>query len=207
MKEVYDSSYYFFENLEKVAELPDNVLKAKIGMMRSAYKMGDARKTITSSEKLLESDLITEEIAREASFMNAKSNFALGNFDRALTSFRRVAVEVTSSEGAESKYRVAQILYKKAKYDESEDLIYEFIDQNTPHQYWMARMFILLADISLQKGDEFQARATLESLKDYYQIEDDGILDEVKAKLSEINMEMDNDTLRVEGNILKEYPF
>ncbi|MCF8223365.1 MAG: tetratricopeptide repeat protein [Bacteroidales bacterium] len=207
LREVYDSSYYFFEKLEKVAELPDNVLKAKIGMMRSAYKMGDARKTITSSEKLLESDLITEEIAREASFMNAKSNFALGNYDRALARFRRVAVEVTSSEGAESKYRVAQILYKKAKYDESEDLIYEFIDQNTPHQYWMARMFILLADISLQKGDEFQARATLESLKDYYQVEDDGILDEVKAKLSEINMEIDNDTLRVEGNILKEYPF
>jgi len=38
-------------------------------------------------------------------------------------------------------------------------------------------------------------------------VEDDGILDEVKAKLSEINMEIDNDTLRVEGNILKEYPF
>lgn len=191
LKEVYDSAFYYFNELEKVAEMPDNVLRARLGQMRSAYNMGDARKTIESSEKLLNSDMLTEELAREANFMNAKSNYALGNYEQALTSFRRVAVEVTSSEGAESKYRVAQILFMNGKPDEAENLIYEFIDQNTPHQYWMARMFILLADISLEKGDEFQARETLLSLKDYYQVEDDGILDEVNAKLAEINREND----------------
>jgi hypothetical protein len=67
--------------------------------------------------------------------------------------------------------------------DESEKLVSEFIDQNSPHQYWMARMFILLSDISVKKGDKLQARVTLESLRDYYTIDNDGILDEVKAKL------------------------
>ena len=171
-------------------------------MMRSAYNMGDAQKTISSSERLMESDMVTEELAREASFMSAKSNFTLGNYDRALTYFRRVAVEVTSSEGAESKYRVAQILFMKSNFEDAENIIYEFIDQNTPHQYWMARMFILLADISLEKGDEFQARATLQSLKDYYQVDDDGILDEVNAKLDQINRdsEMSPDTLNIRNN-------
>jgi hypothetical protein len=59
-----------------------------------------------------------------------------------------------------------------------------FIDQKSPHQYWMARVFLLIADISLQKGDRLQARATLQSLNDYYEIDNDGILDEVKAKLA-----------------------
>lgn len=201
LKEIYDSSYYYFSELERVAELPENELRAKVGMMRSAYNMGDAEKTISSSRRLMESDKITEELAREASFMSAKSNFTLGNYDRALSDFRRVAVEVTSSEGAESKYRVAQILFMRGDLDDAENIVYEFIDQNTPHQYWMARMFILLADISLEKDDEFQARATLQSLKDYYQIEDDGILDEVNAKLDEINRENEfsQDTLNI-GN-------
>ncbi|MBN1388717.1 MAG: tetratricopeptide repeat protein [Bacteroidales bacterium] len=199
LKEIYDSSYYYFHELEKVAELPDNELRAKVGMMRSAYNMGDAEKTINSSRRLMESDMVTEELAREASFMSAKSNFALGNYDLALSDFRRVAVEVTSSEGAESKYRVAQILFMRGDFDDAENIVYEFIDQNTPHQYWMARMFILLADISLEKGDEFQARATLQSLKDYYQIQDDGILDEVNAKLDELNRdnEINPDTLNI----------
>jgi len=203
LKEIYDSAFYFFDQLEKVAELPNNEIKAKVGKMRSAYNMGDAEKTIIASGELMESDMVNEELAREASFMSAKSNYALGNYDRAINDFRRVAVEVTSSEGAESKYRVAQILFMRDKLDDAEEIIYEFIDQSTPHQYWMARMFILLADISLKKGDEFQARATLQSLKDYYQVDDDGIMDEVNARLDDINRESENmiDTAVVKENL------
>ncbi|MBS0011809.1 MAG: tetratricopeptide repeat protein, partial [Bacteroidales bacterium] len=201
LKEAYDSAYYFYDELEKVSELPENQLRSRVGKMRSAYKMGDAQKTILSSERLRESDMLTEELAREASYMSAKSNFALGNYDRALNDFRRVALEVTSSEGAESKYRVAQILFMKENLEAAENIIYEFIDQSTPHQYWMARMFILLADISLKKGDEFQARATLQSLKDYYQVENDGIIDEVNSRLDEINRESSTNRQAADDNL------
>jgi len=83
---------------------------------------------------------------------------------------------------------VAELLYKKDLIDESEKIIYEFIDQNTPHQYWMARMFLLLADVSLKKDDTLQARATLQSLKDYYSIDNDGILDDVNARLDSLDI-------------------
>jgi len=79
------------------------------------------------------------------------------------------------------------LLNKKDMTAEAEKVITEFIDKNTPHQFWMARMFLLLSDISLKKGDLLQARATLQSLKDYYTISDDGILDEVKTKLDSLN--------------------
>jgi len=95
-------------------------------------------------------------------------------------------------------------LYNRGEVDEAETLVYDFIDQNSPHQYWMARMFILLADISLKKNDEFQARATLQSLADYYQTDDDGILDEVRRRLSDLSVtEEVNDTIKLE--IKKEF--
>ena len=119
--------------------------------------------------------------------MCAKANYSLNNFDDALTDFKKVATEVTSSEGAEAKYRVAELLNKKDKPSEAEKVITEFIDQKTPHQYWMARVFLLLADISIKKGDSLQARATLQSLKDYYSVDNDGVLDEAKAKLSSLD--------------------
>jgi TolA-binding protein len=186
-KEAYDSSLYYYERLEKVAADASNKLFALKGELRSAYQSGDAQATIIAAGKINSIDNIPEELTREATFMNAKANYSLNNFDEALKDFRKVAKEVTSAEGAESKYRVAELLYKKDQINESEKVVTEFIDQNTPHQYWMARIFLLLADISIKKGDTLQARATLQSLKEYYTIDNDGILDEVKARMATLD--------------------
>ena len=191
-KENYSSSYDYYERLEKVAAGHENLVTALMGQLRSSSQAGDAPNTIKAASKVIATPKIPEELMREAAFMSAKANYSLNNFDDALKEFRKVATEVTSIEGAESKYRVAEILYKNEKSAESEKIISEFIDQNTPHQYWMARMFLLLADISIKKGDILQARATLQSLKDYYTIDNDGILDEVKAKLDSLNDEKTN---------------
>jgi len=185
-KEEYKAAMDYYERLESVAGNDANKLIALKGQLRAAYQEGDAQKTIVAAAKINSSVNIPEELVREASFMSAKAYYSLNNFDQALMEFRKVATEVTSTEGAESKYRVAELLYKKEAIDESEKVISEFVDQNTPHQYWMARMFLLLADISLKKGDALQARATLQSLKEYYTIGNDGILDEVRAKLDSL---------------------
>ncbi|MCD4769363.1 MAG: tetratricopeptide repeat protein [Bacteroidales bacterium] len=198
-KEVYDSAFIYYEEVERVAETSENVFEASVGQLRAAYNMGDPVKAVSASNKVLASEKLTEELAREATFIRAKSNFALDNAGIALDDFRHVAVEVTSSEGAESKFRVAEILFEQKKIADAESVVNEFIEQNTPHQYWMARMFILLSDISIVNSDEFQARATLQSLADYYQIDDDGILDEVKSRLNDLDQqnEVVNDTIRL----------
>jgi hypothetical protein len=74
---------------------------------------------------------------------------------------------------------------------------------NTPHQYWMARSFILLADIYLELGDDFQARHTFQSIIDNYDISGDGILTDARSRLQAIDMredvkpESDRDTLEI----------
>ncbi len=186
-KEDYNSSYDYYSRLDTVAVNSDNKITALKGRLRSAYQLGDAKKTIEAADKIASAAGIAEEITREALYMRAKADYSLNNFDNALSDFRKAAVEVVSAEGAESKYMVAELLYRKGLYDESEKTITEFIDQNSPHQYWMARMFLLLSDVSLKKGDKLQAKATLESLRDNYQTDNDGIRDEAKAKLDSLN--------------------
>jgi TolA-binding protein len=180
-----------YERLENVASNSENKIIALKGQLRSSYQEGDAQKTISAAAKVINTPQIPEELIREANFMSAKANYSMNNFVEALRDFRKVATEVTSIEGAESKYYVAELLNKDGKVAESEQVITEFIDKNTPHQYWMARMFLLLADISIGKGDLLQARATLQSLRDYYSIDNDGILDEVKSRLDTINEKQD----------------
>ncbi|MGD2034823.1 MAG: tetratricopeptide repeat protein, partial [Bacteroidales bacterium] len=78
--------------------------------------------------------------------------------------------------GAEAKYRLAELYVKQKQYDQAEKEILEFSEKASPHEYWIARSFILWADIFAHKGDYFQAIQTLQSIIDYYETADDGIL-------------------------------
>ncbi len=186
-KEDYTKSLGYFEQLEKISEKPENLLFAVKGELKSASGSGDPQKTIIAADKIIASSNRPEELLREAYFLSAKAHYNLNDYDEALRAFRKISNEITSSEGAESKYRVAEILNRKGQTAEAEKIINEFIDQHTPQQFWMARIFLLLADISIKKGDKIQARATLQGLKDNYPVNSDGILDEVKSKLDSLN--------------------
>jgi len=172
--------------LEDVAEIKSNISEALTGKMRCYYNLEEYENTIQAARQVLTEEKIPEELAREAHYKIAKSFYGQDRFALALDEFKTVATEVKSPEGAESKYRVAEIYYVRKEYQLAEDEIFNFIDLNTPHQYWMAKSFIVLADIYLQKGDTFQAVQTLQSIIDYYEVTDDGILDLAKRKKTEI---------------------
>ena len=185
--EDFEEAIEYYKRLEAAATNDVNRLSALKGELLSASFIGDAQNTIDAANKIVVFPYVPEELLREAVFMRAKAYYSIDKFDEALADFRKVATEVISSEGAESKYRVAELLEKQNQTSDAERIAIEFIDQKTPHQYWMARVFLLISDISMKNGDKLQAIATLQSLNDYYGIDNDGILDEVKAKLSALN--------------------
>jgi hypothetical protein len=73
----------------------------------------------------------------------------MGEFDRAMTEFRGWHRKLPAVKGAESKYRIAEIYFLQGKNEQAEQEVYDLVAMNTPHHYWMARSFILLADIYL----------------------------------------------------------
>jgi TolA-binding protein len=75
--------------------------------------------------------------------------------------------------GAEAKYLYAEYFYHKGEYKQSEETIMQFISEGTTHQYWLARCFILLADIYIAQGDDFMAKQYLLSLQENYNANDD----------------------------------
>ncbi len=180
----YKGAWSFYERLGNQASSPGNRLFAGLGMMRSASALEDDEKVISSAELVLGSENLTEELAREATFLTAKANQRLGNNADALDDYRRVAAEVATVFGAESKYRVAELLWVSGDISGAEKEANEFVDMSSPHAYWTGKTFLLLSDIALKKGDTFQAKATLQSLIDYYTIPNDGIIDEARAKLA-----------------------
>lgn len=172
----YLKALTYYKDLAGLTETRLNLLEARVGIMRCNYFLEDYSGTIDACRAVLETEKVSEAIEREARYKLAKSLYANDRMMLALEEFKKVATEVTSPEGAESKYRVAEIYFKRNEIKEADKVIADFAARTTPHQYWMAMSFILWADIFAAQGDYFQAIETLQSIIDYYGNSDDGIL-------------------------------
>jgi outer membrane protein assembly factor BamD (BamD/ComL family) len=135
-----------------------------------------------SAKSLLNSEKAPDEINREAHFILAKSYLETQTLGAAADELKLVAKDMKSAEGAECKYLLAKVYYDQGKKDLAEKEIKEFINKNTPHQYWLGKSFLLWSDIFVDRKDEFQAMQTLQSILDYYEIPNDGIRAEAKEK-------------------------
>jgi hypothetical protein len=54
------------------------------------------------------------------------------------------------------------------------------------HDYWVAKTYILIADNYIGMKDIFQAKSTLQSIIENYEVEDDDILSIAKEKLKKL---------------------
>ncbi|WP_111446250.1 tetratricopeptide repeat protein [Breznakibacter xylanolyticus] len=170
-----DKALQRFEQLEPIADMAENKLEARIGQLRCLVKLNRTEAIISAADKVLTSPKLAPEIEREARFAKAKANLAMNDKTAALNDFKLLSANTRSTEGAESKYLVAQLAYDGGNDAEAEKVIFELADTGTPHQYWLAKSFILLSDIYLKRGENFQAQQYLESILENYDGKNDDI--------------------------------
>jgi TolA-binding protein len=182
----YEEALEMFDRLEIISNNKWNTVRAIAGKMRSNFFLERYRNAIDAANRLKEAEKSNESLTREANYIGAKSYYLLGNHDQALPGLKSVSLETNSQQGAEAKYLVAEINFRKNNLDAAEKEIMDFISKGTPHQFWLAKSFLLLADIFIAKKDDFQAKHTLRSLLDNYPITDDGIKSDASAKLRQI---------------------
>ncbi|MBP7462849.1 MAG: tetratricopeptide repeat protein [Bacteroidales bacterium] len=182
----YAKALVFYTKLNQVSQNKSNVLIARLGVLRCNYLLEKWDDVVLASQLLIGTDKVTDEMIREARYDEAKARYNLKQWMQAYNIFSSLATEVKSYEGAEARYRMAEIQLKIGQDTLAENMIYEFAQMSSPHRYWLAKSFILLSDIFLQRNDLFQAKHTLKSVLDNYTDDKDGIKDEAFTKLAEI---------------------
>lgn len=182
-----------YRTMIEIGEKKSNISNAHLGLMRCYYELGEFTNTIDAARQVLLLDKLQEENIREANYKIARSFHLLNETDFALDFYLKVAYEVNSKEGAESKFRVIEILFDQGELEQAEKEVFEFIEMNTPHQYWMGMAFLSLADIYVAREDEFSAINTLQSLIDYYTIPDDGIIANAKQRRNVLRDQAESD--------------
>src|SRR5574344_454824 len=172
-KQISDALQYFV----KLYEIADNTnIKndARFGMMRCYYLQKDNKKVIEIAGNILKDNNITDAgIIREARYCRAKAYLATGEETSAVEDLKKLSTDLRHEMGAEAKYLYADYLYQTGKYTSAQTEIFDLIQKNTPHQYWLARGFVLLADTYIAQDDDFQAKQYLLSLQENYKAKDD----------------------------------
>ena len=123
---------------------------------------------------------------REAKYAWAGQLRTTGHRDEAVKLYKELAKDVRTKEGSEAAYYVIESLFEGGDMNKTEKEIFAFSERG-PQAYWLAKAFILLGDVYVRKGDNFQARATWQSVADGYSPADDGIVDEAKARIAKLN--------------------
>ena len=166
--ENFEAALGNYQKLDGVAEVNNHLIESRVGQMRCNYLLNNYNNVIESADKVLHTEKISEEYKREAHYKKGKALYVKENFELALDEFRIISEEVNSSEGSESKYLICEIYFNDNQYDITEYEIFDFATQNTSQEFWLAKSFILLADVYLKKKDSFQAKHTLKSIIDNY---------------------------------------
>ena len=186
-KQDYETAKRYFDQLHVVASNKGNKEIARLGILRCSYFTNKFEPTITISTEILEDIASNDDNKFEAHYCRAKAYIATGQETTAVKDLLAISKDISSEMGAEAKYLYAEYHYHQGEYKKSENTIMEFINEGTTHQYWLARCFVLLADIYIAQGDDFMAKQYLLSLQENYTANDD-ITTLINARLEAITI-------------------
>ena len=169
----YAEALDFYKKLRDKATTPERISMAQVGRMRSAKNLNDNNEIILASSDLLLMSKLTPELQNEALYNRAKAYIAENNKEAAMKDLVVLAGDTRTAYGAEAKFLIAENLYNNKKYSAAEKEVLQFIEQSTPHAYWLARSFVLLSDVYAATGKNLEAKQYLLSLQQNYKGEDD----------------------------------
>lgn len=177
-----------YNMLKEKATTPENRMLAQVGILRSAFLSRNDMETVRAANDLLSDSKVNPELINEATYYRAKAYLNQKASTAAMGDLRMLAADTRNVYGAEAKYLIAEQLYQAKEYAAAEKEILNFIEQSTPHAYWLARAFILLSDVYVAMGKPVDARQYLLSLQQNYQA-NDNIQGMIESRLRKLNNE------------------
>jgi TolA-binding protein len=190
----YQEAATYFEQLHGIGNA-EHKQAAALGMLRCWNLLNQYNKTIDAANDLIEAYAGNADMVAEARYNRMKAYVALNKVDEALPDIKALATDTRSEAGAEAKYRLAQYYLTQNNLDKAEAEVFDYIEKGTTHQHWLAKSFVVLADVYLAKENYFEAKQYLLSLKDNYDTTNDAeVAEDIATRLQKIES-IENETV------------
>ncbi len=176
----YASALTYYKQLETVAQYADNKNISRLGILRCCFLLNDYQTTVKIANEIAADPHSGDELKTEALYNRSKAYLALNQYSEAMVDLKILSADTRLATGAEANYLLANLYFDQGKMTDVEKAVMEFAKKNTPHQFWLARSFVLLADMYIKLNNDFQAKQYLLSLQKNYKP-----VDEIQTLISE----------------------
>ncbi len=180
----YERALLHFNQLERSAENKAYLIAAKTGKMRAYKNLGKNDSTIVASFEILSTEKVPDDLIEEAHLNIAHAAMQSGNNELAMREFKVVSGLTQNESAAEASYYLAELQFEDGQDSVAMQSAFDLINKYPSYDEWIARTFILLADIYEQQGNIFQAKQTLMSIIENH----DGVelVQKAQAKLDDL---------------------
>ncbi|MBO7317658.1 MAG: hypothetical protein J6U43_02935, partial [Bacteroidales bacterium] len=158
----------------------------RLALIRCYVSMAQHSEVIATETRILAHSKVSPEVEQEVQYCRAKAYYAQNDMENAMSDLTLLAQDTRTLYGAEAAYIIAQHYFDSNRIDEAEQTANNFVQQGTPHAYWLARNFILLADIYVAKNDSYTARQYLLQLRENYPGSNDDIAELIANRLEKL---------------------
>lgn len=167
----YTKALVHYTALSQNAESPALRMNGTVGMMRCYAQLGNHEGVVSAASAVASDASVTDELRDEAYITMARSYKSQGDETNASLNYGKLLKSPNGEYSGEAAYYEAERLYNKKNYTEAETAIERIVAE--PHSdYWLAKTFILWADIFYSRENNMQAKQTLQSIIDNYDGED-----------------------------------
>lgn len=181
----YAAAIPYLETASQNARNKVEEAEAVQGLMIASFATLKFQPSISYAERLMTLDGFVAESTPTAMLTKAKAQRELNQKPLAEETLRDLANRYKTIQGAEGVYLLAFSLQERGEVAKSNDVIFENSGPFADFDYWYGKMFLLLADNYLKTGEDFQAKATLESIVE--RSTNSEIKAEAQAKLKNLN--------------------
>lgn len=186
----YSRADSYYRLLRENASTKPNIYAANLGLMRTGYILENFTQVEKFANAILASDAADANHLVEAKFYLGKIALRNEDLPTALNYFKEVTSSgVNSVRGAEALFRIAEIHHLQGEYAQSRSDCFTLIEDAPSYEYWLVRSYILLGDNYKAEENNFQAKATWESVRDNYKGDKQELKNMVRNRLAELEAE------------------
>lgn len=173
-----------YRNLESRATSTRTLQQARLGVMRTAAELADFDTALDAADKLLATSAAGLAETNEVRFTRALALSRLGRTQEAVEIWSALAEDPADIYGSRSAVSLAETYLAAGDSDKARETADRLINANPPHQYWLARGFIVLSDALRARGETFEADEYLRSLRSNYPGTETEIFEMIDSRLN-----------------------
>ncbi len=173
-----------YRELERRASSPRILNEARMGVLRSSLDLRHYDDVIATSDKIISTSAPGTADLEEVRFSRAEALDAKNRVAEAYEIWSDLAGTPSDVYGAKSAVYMAQSQLAGGDAESARKTADALINAGTPHNYWLARAFIVLSDALRAQNKEFEANEYLKSLKANYPDDDEDIFLMISDRLN-----------------------